>query len=89
MSNDNNVHDWLPTTYDETKDFSWFQEHFDNETFVLMSWDGCTLEDPRLELFAKKVVPPDRVRENRFQPGEERTPQVVRRPVVLPMVEEA
>ena len=59
LSNDNNVHDWLPTTYDETKDFSWFQEHFDNETFVLVSWDGCTLDDQRLELFARKIVPPE------------------------------
>lgn len=58
MSNDNNVHDWLPETYHETRDFSWFQEHFDNDTFVLVSWDGCTLDDTRLELFAKKVLPP-------------------------------
>ena len=57
-SNDNNVHDWLPTTYDETKDFSWFQQHFDNETFVLISWEGCDLEDGRLELLAKKIVSP-------------------------------
>jgi predicted RND superfamily exporter protein len=57
LSNDNNVHDWLPSDYPETTDFSWFQEHFENETFVLISWEGCTLEDPRLELFAKKVVP--------------------------------
>ncbi|MBI3836972.1 MAG: MMPL family transporter [Planctomycetia bacterium] len=59
LSNDNNVHDWLPTTYDETQDFSWFQEHFENETFVLISWDKCTLDDPRLELLAKKLVPPE------------------------------
>lgn len=61
MSNDNDVHDWLPDTYEETQDFSWFQEHFDNETFVLISWDGCTLDDERLELFAKKVIPPEKV----------------------------
>ncbi len=59
MSNDNDVHDWLPDTYAETQDFSWFQSHFDNETFVLVSWDGCTLEDERLELFAKKIIPPE------------------------------
>jgi predicted RND superfamily exporter protein len=58
LSNDNDVHDWLPTTYEETQDFAWFQEFFDNETFVLVSWDGCTLEDPRLELFARKLMPP-------------------------------
>jgi len=59
QSNDNNVHDWLPTTYDETQDFSWFQQHFENETFVLMSWEGCTLDDQRLELLAKKLMPPE------------------------------
>lgn len=56
-SNDNNVHDWLPREYAETQEFSWFQNYFDNETFVLMSWDGCTLDDDRLELFARKLVP--------------------------------
>jgi predicted RND superfamily exporter protein len=58
LSNDNDVHDWLPTTYHETLDFSWFKQHFENETFVLISWEGCTLDDPRLELLAKKLVPP-------------------------------
>lgn len=68
-SNDNNVHDWLPTTYDETLDFSWFQDHFDNETFVLVSWDGCTLDDPRLELLARKLVPSDAVEDAKVAKG--------------------
>jgi len=59
LSNDNDVHDWLPSTYAETTDFSWFKTHFENETFVLISWEGCTLEDQRLELLAKKLVPPE------------------------------
>ncbi|REK07163.1 MAG: hypothetical protein DWQ37_21675 [Planctomycetota bacterium] len=58
QSNDNDVHDWLPKTYAETQDFTWFKKHFDNETFVLISWEGCHLDDPRLELLAKKLVPP-------------------------------
>ena len=58
LSNDNDVHDWLPETYEETTDFDWFKEHFENETFVLISWEGCKLDDPRLELLAKKLVPP-------------------------------
>jgi len=58
LSNDNDVHDWLPATYEETTQFSWFQKHFSNETFVLISWEGCTLQDARLELLAKKLVPP-------------------------------
>ncbi|MGD9721964.1 MAG: RND family transporter [Pirellulales bacterium] len=68
MSNDNDVHDWLPTTYDETQDFAWFQQHFDNETFVLVSWDGCTLEDERLELFARKVIPPEEKADGKTTP---------------------
>jgi len=60
ISNDNDVHDWLPSKYEETTDFSWFQKHFQNETFVLISWEGATLDDPRVELLAKKLVPPDK-----------------------------
>jgi predicted RND superfamily exporter protein len=63
QSNDNDVHDWLPATYQETADFSWFQKHFENETFVLISWEGCTLDDPRLELLAKKLVPAEKPEE--------------------------
>ena len=55
-SNDNNVQDWLPKEYEETQQFKWFRSHFDNETFVLVSWEGCTLGDERLELFAQKMV---------------------------------
>jgi hypothetical protein len=57
-SNDNDVHDWLPAAYQETADFNWFQQHFDNETFILASWEGCTLSDERLELLARKLVAP-------------------------------
>jgi uncharacterized protein len=72
MSNDNDVHDWLPSDYPETTDFERFKEHFENETFVLISWDGCTLDDPRLELFAKKIVPehesPEQIAARRLPP---------------------
>ncbi len=57
-SNNNNVQDWLPAEYPETQDFNWFKKHFENETFVLASWEGCTLGDERVELFAQKIIPP-------------------------------
>ena len=56
-SNDNNVQDWLPKEYEETTDFIWFKQHFDSETFILVTWDGCHIDDPRLTLLTKKVVP--------------------------------
>ncbi len=80
LSNDNNVHDWLPTTYDETLDFAWFQQHFENETFVLVSWEGCTLDDERLELFARKLIPPE------TPPPED--PGPLKKPVAKPWYED-
>ncbi|MFI4876642.1 MAG: RND family transporter [Blastopirellula sp. JB062] len=53
----NDVKDWLPSDFTETKDLEWFRDHFLGEQFVLVSWDGCTPDDQRLELLAKKLVP--------------------------------
>ena len=64
LSNSNNVKDWLPAGFDETAEHTWFQKHFPLEQFVLISWKGrdesdpgCTLDDQRLEMLAKKLVP--------------------------------
>ncbi len=64
-SNDNRVEDWLPAEYDETQDLKWFKQRFENETFILISWDGCDLLDQRQELLAQKLLPPADV----VQPG--------------------
>ena len=45
-SNSNNVADWLPDDYDETKQYQWFLEHFPFERFVIVSWEGATMDDP-------------------------------------------
>ncbi|HVU89923.1 MAG TPA: MMPL family transporter [Pirellulales bacterium] len=57
QTNRNDVKDWLPATFSETKDYRWFQAHFENETQVLVSWQGATLDDPRVEKFARLVAP--------------------------------
>jgi len=59
-SNRNDVRDWLPDDFQETAVHGWFQKHFPHEQFVLASWEGCTLDDPRLELLARKLVPPQK-----------------------------
>ena len=58
-SNSNNVADWLPDKFEETKDYQWFLKHFPFERFVIVSWDGCTMDDPdgKIEMFAQKLVP--------------------------------
>ena len=57
MSNANNVTDWLPATFAETKEYQWFLKYFPFESFVVVSWEGCTMDDGRLEMFAEKLVP--------------------------------
>ena len=54
-SNRNDVRDWLPEEFEETATHRWFRSHFPHERFILVSWDGCTLDDRRLEFFAKKL----------------------------------
>lgn len=58
-SNTNDVREWLPKEYEETRDYDWFQQHFGNEEFVVVTWDGCRGDDPheqdRLELLTKKL----------------------------------
>jgi len=60
LSNKNDVKKWLPEGFEETKDHQWFEEHFPHEQFVLISWEGCTLEDrdSKLRLLTKKLTPP-------------------------------
>ncbi len=46
-SNRNDISDWLPKDYDETRELGWFRKHFVADQFVLISWDGANLgEDP-------------------------------------------
>ncbi|MES1213096.1 MAG: MMPL family transporter [Singulisphaera sp.] len=59
-TNRNDVKDWLPAAFQETKDYHWFQQHFENETQVLVSWEGATLEDARVARFAALVDPRQR-----------------------------
>ncbi len=55
--NRNDVKEWLPASYRETDEYKWFQKNFANETFVLISWDGCSLDDERLKILTAKLMP--------------------------------
>src|SRR6185436_19909056 len=54
-SNANDVRDWVPAHYAETRDYRWFRQYFGNEDFVVVSWPGCTLDDPRLPQLAENL----------------------------------
>ncbi|MDR0521111.1 MAG: MMPL family transporter [Planctomycetaceae bacterium] len=57
QSNSNNVADWLPDSFAETRQYQEFLRSFPYERFVVVSWKGCTMDDSRLEMFAQKLVP--------------------------------
>ncbi|MBP88850.1 MAG: hypothetical protein CMJ64_19410 [Planctomycetaceae bacterium] len=52
---DNSVAQWLPKDYETTQFYSRFTDLFGSDEKVLVSWVGCTLDDPRLEEFARLV----------------------------------
>lgn len=58
-NNKNDVKAWLPAGFEETRELDWFRDHFLGEQFVVISWPGCTLDDPRVEQLAQALVPPD------------------------------
>lgn len=66
-SNSNDVRDWLPLEYVETQQYRWFTEHFGVQDFIVASWPGCTLADPRLDAFAHELAEFAR-RDPAFQP---------------------
>lgn len=51
----NDVKDWLPEDFPETRVLEWFGRHFINERFVVVTWPGCSTDDPRYGLMIKKL----------------------------------
>ena len=54
-SNVNDVRDWLPAHFAETGQYRQFKAWFGSDEFVIVSWPGCTLDDPRLEQLAANL----------------------------------
>jgi len=52
----NNIKDWLPGDFRETVELEWFAKYFVGESFVVATWDGCTIDDQRLSLLASKLT---------------------------------
>ncbi len=57
-SNRNDVLDWLPSSFEETRRLRWFVERFGSDEILVLSWPGCTLEDPRLDALSQHLVRP-------------------------------
>ncbi|MFN3153266.1 efflux RND transporter permease subunit [Bremerella sp.] len=51
----NRVEDWLPETFEETQRLMWFYDRFGTDELLMVSWEGCTLEDPRVARYAQAI----------------------------------
>ena len=57
----NRPEQWLPPTADAVEDLEWFRTQFGREQTVLVSWDGCTLENAEsLGRVARKLTVAER-----------------------------
>src|SRR5688500_16212894 len=54
-SNVNDIRDWFPANLHETADYEWFEQHFGHDEFVVITWEDCNLDDPRLEVVTVKL----------------------------------
>lgn len=53
------LHKWLPEGKPERQRYERFLEVFGNDHFLVVSWDGCRLDDPRVDLFRESVAAED------------------------------
>ena len=52
----NDIKDWLPADFPETRDLTWFGKHFLSEKFVVVTFQGCYEGDERYKLLHKKLI---------------------------------
>jgi len=52
---ENDVAGWLPKDDPQSKILAWYQNLFPEEDRVLVSWDDCTLTDPRLQKMSETL----------------------------------
>ena len=58
----NTPHHWIPKTNEQRQEFEWFVENFESQALVVISWPGCTVDDPRLKEFELALLRDDRDR---------------------------
>ncbi|MAT15215.1 MAG: hypothetical protein CMJ46_08100 [Planctomyces sp.] len=52
---ENDVAGWLPDDDPQSRVLSWYSNHFPIKDTLLVSWDHCSLDDPRINLFVHKL----------------------------------
>lgn len=55
----NRIEDWLPASFPETQSLYEFFDRFGSDEFLMISWKGCVLGDPRIEQLETLLTGPD------------------------------
>lgn len=57
-SNSNDVRQWLPGSFEVTRTYEQFVDHFGTDEIAVVSWQGCTIDDPRIDQLAQMLLKP-------------------------------
>lgn len=52
---ENDIKQWLPKGFEEAEKHEWFTQHFGVDEMIVASWEGCHVDDPRLDQLAEKL----------------------------------
>ncbi len=58
QNNSTDVSEWLPKHNRATEEFLWFASHFTGDDLLMVSWEGCTIDDPRAAQYATELRRP-------------------------------
>jgi predicted RND superfamily exporter protein len=56
LRSQNRIEDWLPAQFEETKTLFRFAERFGSDEFLMISWPGCTVGDPKADELAVLLI---------------------------------
>ena len=60
QSNTEDVVQWLPDNSPARDVYDQFEAKFGSDDFLLVTWDGCTIDDPRLLQLCEKILSNDK-----------------------------
>ncbi len=51
----NDIRQWLPNKFKESAKYDWFLQTFGMDEMVVVSWEGCRIDDPRVAKLARDL----------------------------------
>jgi len=54
-STSNNILDWVPDSFPESRGAWWFYARFGADEMLMVSWEGCAIDDPRMPAMAEQL----------------------------------